>query len=253
MNPTSKNEGMVFGIHPVAEALKAGKDIDRFFVQRDLKSDELNELMHLAKEFNVPISKVPAEKLNSITRKRHQGVIAFLAAVSYASLDNIISELYAVGKQPLILVLDHLTDVRNFGAIARTAECMGVHAIVVPAKGGAQIGADALKTSAGALNRIPVCRENRLMDAIVYLRDSGLQIVGCTEKTDRLLTDVDFVMPTAIVMGSEETGISNDILRTADQLAKIPMGGKIESLNVSVAAGMILYEAVRQNMMRTLN
>lgn len=234
---------MVFGTQAVLETLRAGKEIDKLFVQRELGN---NELVKLAEERGVPISKVPVEKLDRLTRKNHQGVICFISAINYASLHNVLSSVFEQGKVPLVLILDRITDVRNFGAIARTVECAGAQAIVVPLKGAAEINSDAMKTSSGALNFIPVCREASLNETVRYLQESGIQVVACTEKTDKTIYEIDFTIPTALVMGSEEDGISLDILRKADQLAKIPLSGQIGSLNVSVATGIALYEAIRQ-------
>ncbi len=247
--PRPDNKDLVFGIHSVIETIRAGNEIDKLFIQRELgNSSTVAELLQVAQEFNVPISRVPPEKLDRITRKNHQGAIAFISAIRYVSLHNVLSGIYEKGQTPLLLLLDRITDVRNFGAIARTAECAGVHAIVIPTKGAAQINADAVKTSSGALNFIPVCREENLVNTITYLRESGLQVVACTEKAEKNLHQVDFTVPTAIVMGSEEDGISNDLMRKADELVKIPMIGQIASLNVSVATGVIIYEAVRQRL-----
>ncbi|WP_053405994.1 23S rRNA (guanosine(2251)-2'-O)-methyltransferase RlmB [Persicobacter sp. CCB-QB2] len=237
---------MIFGTRAVIEAIRAGKEIDRLYIQKGLNNELTKELVDTAIEFRLPISKVPVEKLNRITRKNHQGAIAYLSAVTYQSLDNIISECYAKGKDPFILMLDRVTDVRNFGAICRTAECAGVDAIVIPSKGAAQINADAVKTSAGALNIIPVTRQDYLKDTITYLQESGIKVVAATEKTDQIYTELDYNQPIAILMGSEEDGVSPEYLKRADEKAKIPILGKIESLNVSVAAGVIIYEAVRQ-------
>jgi 23S rRNA (guanosine2251-2'-O)-methyltransferase len=234
---------MVFGTQAVLETLRAGKEIDKLFVQRELGN---NEIIKLAEERGVPISKVPAEKLDRLTRKNHQGVICFISAINYASLHNVLSGVFEQGKVPLILILDRITDVRNFGAIARTVECSGAQAIVVPLKGAAEINSDAMKTSSGALNFIPVCREASLNETVRYLQESGIQVVACTEKTEKTIYEIDFTIPTALVMGSEEDGISLDIIRKADQLAKIPLSGQIGSLNVSVATGIALYEAIRQ-------
>ncbi|WP_044240745.1 23S rRNA (guanosine(2251)-2'-O)-methyltransferase RlmB [Flexithrix dorotheae] len=241
-----ESSALIYGINPIAEALEAGKEIDKLYIQRDIKNDHLKSLVNMANDNNVPIAKVPLEKLNKFTLKAHQGAVAFLSSITYASLDNIITNLFAEGKTPFILILDQITDVRNFGAISRTAECAGVNAIVIPHKGAAQIGPDALKTSAGALNHIQVCREVSLKDTVRYLQDSGLQVIACTEKAEEDIYKIDYTIPTAIIMGSEETGISNDLIRIADELAKIPMSGKVSSLNVSVATGTVLFEAVRQ-------
>jgi len=215
-------------------------------VQRGVGGGLMNELKELLHEYNLTAQQVPVEKLNRITAKNHQGVIAIISPIIYQKIENIIPEIFERGETPLILVLDGITDVRNMGAIARTAECAGVHAIVIPAKGSAQINADGIKTSAGALYKIPVCRHDNFMQTMRFLQESGLQLVACTEKTKEFIYTPDYTAPTAIIMGSEEDGIRNEIIRIADHLAKIPMFGEIESLNVSVSTGVVLYEAVRQ-------
>ncbi|MBY0244811.1 MAG: 23S rRNA (guanosine(2251)-2'-O)-methyltransferase RlmB [Sphingobacteriaceae bacterium] len=240
------NNEFVFGIRAVIEAIKAGKEIENIYIQRGLSGDLIIELKSLLSGTQIPINNVPIEKLNRMTQKNHQGVIAVISAITYQQIEDIIPMIYEKGEVPLILILDGITDVRNMGAIARTAACVGVHAIVVPAKNSAQINADAIKTSAGALFTIPVCRHQNLHKVALFLQECGLQIVGCTEKTDDLIYAPDYTAPTAIVMGAEDEGISNEILRMANHLAKIPMYGEIGSLNVSVSAGVILYEAVRQ-------
>ena len=237
---------MIFGIRAVIEAIKSGKDIESLFVQRGLTGGLFQELRVIVKEHNLAFQQVPIEKLNRITPKNHQGVVAFISPITYQRIEDIIPAVYERGETPLILVLDQITDVRNMGAIARTAECAGVHAIVVPLKGSAQINPDAVKTSAGALYKIPVCRQESLLRTAKFLQESGLKLVACTEKTNDYLYDPDYTGPTAVIMGSEEYGISDELLRISDNLAKIPMFGEIESLNVSVSAGIILYEAVRQ-------
>ncbi|RYY36318.1 MAG: 23S rRNA (guanosine(2251)-2'-O)-methyltransferase RlmB [Sphingobacteriaceae bacterium] len=237
---------MVFGIRAVIEAIKADKEIESLYIQRGLGGGLLTELKELLGEYSITAQQVPIEKLNRLTLKNHQGVVAFISPIVYQKIENIIPEIFEKGEVPLILVLDSITDVRNMGAIARTAECAGVHAIVVPAKGSAQINPDAIKTSAGALYKIPVCRHDNFMQTVRFLQESGLQLVCCTEKTNDYLYKPDYTAPTAIVMGSEEDGIRNEIIRIADHLAKIPMFGEIESLNVSVSTGIIIYEAVRQ-------
>jgi len=243
-----KPDNMIFGIRAVIEAISAGKEIDKLFIQKGLSNPLIKELIQTAKSHHVPIAQVPSEKLNRFTRKNHQGAVAFISAVNYASLDNIVNDCYQNGKEPFILILDRVTDVRNFGAITRTAECVGVDAVVIPSRGSAAINSDAMKTSAGALNYLPVCRSENLKDTINYLKNSGVKIIACTEKTDNLIHTVDFSGPVAIIMGSEENGISGEYLKLSDHRGKIPMTGKIESLNVSVSAGIALYEAVRQKL-----
>ncbi len=242
----SFDKDLVFGIHPVTEAIKSGKNIDTVLFQGNLRHDQIFEILNLCKERGIPTAKVPIEKLNRITQKRHQGVICFLSPISFVNLGNFIPSIYEKGDVPLILILDRITDVRNFGAICRTAECAGVNAIVVPNRGKARIGSDAFKTSAGALNYVPICRETSLKNTIDYLKKSGLQIVACTEKTTHSIYQVNYQEPTAIILGSEEDGISEELLAMADVKAKIPLTGQIESLNVSVASGIILYETLRQ-------
>lgn len=236
----------IFGLRAIIEAIEAGKDIDKILVKTDLNGDLARELLGKAKSYGILVRRVPQEKLNRITMKNHQGAIAILAAVPYHRLDNIIPILYEEGKNPLMVVLDGVTDIRNFGAIARTACCAGADAIVIPSRNSVSITADAVKTSAGALFHIPVCREKSTLDAVRQLKDNGYKIVAATEKGARNYTQVDFTVPVAIVMGAEETGISDEVLRTADDLAAIPIAGEINSLNVSVAAGVMIYEAVKQ-------
>ncbi len=240
------NDDFIFGIHAVLEAVNAGKDIDKVFVKKDLTGNLAVELMEVLKDNGIIVQRVPVEKLNRMTRKNHQGVIAALSPIAYADLDNIIPELYEAGKVPFIMLLDGITDVRNFGAIARSCECAGVDAIVIPEKNSVSVNADAVKTSAGALLHIPVARVRNLYQAVRRLQNSGIKVVGATEKTDVNYTKVDYTMPTAIVMGAEDTGISTDVLKVCDSLAAIPIAGKINSLNVSVAAAVMAYEVVRQ-------
>lgn len=239
-------ESFLYGTRPVIEAIKARKEIDKVFVQKGLRGDVYQELMDLIKEYNVPFQYVPIEKLNKLTMKNHQGVACFVSIISYTPIENIIPMVFEKGETPLVLILDRITDVRNFGAIARTAECAGVDAIIIPSRGGAQINSDAIKTSAGALNNIPVCRSENLKQTIDYLRKSGLQIIAATEKAGDYHFKIDYTPPTAIIMGSEEDGISPEYLRLADYKVSIPIIGEIESLNVSVACGVLIYEAVKQ-------
>ncbi|WP_235853942.1 23S rRNA (guanosine(2251)-2'-O)-methyltransferase RlmB [Mucilaginibacter terrenus] len=244
--PPRESNQMVFGIRAIIEAILAGKEIESLYLQRGLGGGLLTELKQVMQQHQIIAQQVPVEKLNRLTQKNHQGAIAFISPIVYQKIENIIPEIFEKGEVPLILVLDGITDVRNMGAIARTAECSGVHAIVIPAKGSAQVNPDAIKTSAGALYKIPVCRHDNFMQTVRFLQESGLQLVCCTEKTNDYIYKPDYTAPTAIVMGSEEDGIRNEIIRIADHLAKIPMFGEIESLNVSVSTGVILYEAIRQ-------
>ena len=236
----------IYGTRAVIEAINTGKTIERVFIKTGLNNELYQQLLSLIKENEIAFQFVPIEKINRITRKNHQGVLAFISPVEYSNIEMLLPVLFETGKEPLILVLDQITDVRNFGAIARSAECAGVDAIIIPEKGMARIGADAVKTSAGAIHHIPVCKVSNLLKTIQYLKDSGIQIVAATEKADNIYTEGNFKTPVAIVMGSEESGISQSILNLADQKLKIPLFGKIESLNVSVSAALMIYEAVRQ-------
>jgi 23S rRNA (guanosine2251-2'-O)-methyltransferase len=241
-----ENEGYIFGIRPVIEAINAGREIDGLMIQQGLRSDAYNELRELMRTHRIECRFVPIQKLNRITRKNHQGVIAWISEISYHEIENLAPTLFEAGKTPLLLVLDRVTDVRNFGAIARTAECAGVHAIIIPLQNSVRVSADAIKSSAGALNIIPVCRSKNLKATLQYLKQSGIQLTGCTEKTSKNYYDANFTTPMAIIMGSEEDGISPAYLEMTDEQLKIEMAGTIASLNVSVAAGIILFEAHRQ-------
>ena len=237
---------MIFGIRAVIEAAEAGKDIDKVLVKRELSGELFKELQEVLRRYEIPMQKVPLERIDRITRKNHQGVIAFTSAVTYQKLEQIVPFLYEQGKNPFIVVLDGITDVRNFGAIARTCEVAGVDAIVIPARGSVSVNADAIKTSAGALHTLPVCRENNLKEAVVFLKNSGIKVVAATEKAAKNHTESDLSVPVAILMGSEDEGVSTEILRITDDLVKIPQFGTIQSLNVSVAAGVMIYEVIRQ-------
>lgn len=245
-NKQRPEKDMIFGIRAVIEAIQAGKEIDKILLRRDMTSDLARELFTAMNGLEIPVQKVPLEKLNRITMKNHQGVIAFISPVAYQRIEDIIPTIYEEGRMPFIVVLDGVTDVRNFGAIARTCECAGVDAIVVPLKGGAALNGDAVKTSAGALMKIPVCREQNLTDALKYLNSCGIKIMAATEKAKQNYTEVIMSEPIAIVMGSEDEGVSPENIRLCDEMIRIPMLGTIESLNVSVAAGVLIYEAVRQ-------
>ena len=238
----------IFGLHSVIEAIEAGRDIGKILVKKDLHSEMAVRLHDLARTYRVPMQRVPVEKLNRITRKNHQGVIAILSAVPYYRLEDIVPQLYEDGILPLMLVLDGVTDVRNFGGMARTAECYSVNAIVVPERGSVTVNADAVKTSAGALNYLPVCREPNLYEAVRFLKDNGYSIVAATEKANVNYTMADFTGPVAIVMGAEDCGISPEVLKLCDAKVSIPMFGHIGSLNVGVAAAVMMYEAVRQRL-----
>ncbi|MBK1440340.1 23S rRNA (guanosine(2251)-2'-O)-methyltransferase RlmB [Parapedobacter sp. ISTM3] len=236
----------IYGIRAVIEAIDSGKEIESLFVQRGLGGALFLELKQVLKQQGISYQQVPVEKLNRMTRKNHQGVIAVISPITYQRTEDVVPMIYEKGEVPLLIILDGITDVRNLGAIARTAACTGVHAFIVPKKGSAEINPDAIKTSAGALYKINVCREDSLAKTVRFLQESGIQVVACTEKTDSDLYQFDYSVPTALVLGSEEHGISDDLLRVVDHLAKIPMVGTIASLNVSVSAGVALYEVIRQ-------
>ena len=236
----------IYGLQAVIDAVHEGKEFDKIFMEKALNTPLAMELRALLKEHNTIFKAVPVEKLNRLTRKDHQGVFAFISPVNFYSLGDVLMQTYEDGKSPIFLMLDRITDVRNFGAIARTAESCGVNAIILPKVGGAQLNSDAMNTSTGALMHIPICREQNLVHSLKYLKKSGLKVIACTEKADTSIYDVPFIDPVVIVMGSEEDGISEDILEVSDAKTSIPMFGKTESLNVSVATAVILYEAIRQ-------
>lgn len=240
-----KNE-MIFGARAVIEAIQAGKEIDKVLIKKDIQSDLSKELLAVMKDTFIPVQRVPVERINRITKKNHQGVIAFISPITYQRTEDIVPFLFEQGKNPLLIMLDGLTDVRNFGAIARTCECAGVDAIIIPNKNSVSVNADAIKTSAGALHTLPVCRETSLRRTIKFLKDSGFKIIAATEKGDYDYTKADYKSPTCIIMGAEDTGVSYENLSLCDEWVKIPMLGNIESLNVSVAAGILIYEAVKQ-------
>lgn len=243
--PRKPANDFIFGTRAVIEAVLAGKEVDKIFVRKNLESDLLGELLNAIKGKDIPVQRVPVEKLNRITMKNHQGVVAFLSAVTYQRLEDIIPTLYEEGKVPFFVLLDGITDVRNLGAIARTCECAGADAIVVPSTNSAGINADAVKTSAGALHTLTVCREKNLREAILLLKNSGVHVIAATGKASKDYTEADYSGPVAIVMGSEDTGVAAEHLRICDELVSIPLLGKIASLNVSVAAGILMYEALR--------
>ncbi|MHA7058608.1 23S rRNA (guanosine(2251)-2'-O)-methyltransferase RlmB [Aquimarina sp. M1] len=243
-----KNESQIFGIRVVIEAINSGKTIDKLFIQKGLQGELAQELMSLLKKKNLNYSYVPVEKLHRLTRKNHQGVVAHIAPIDFYDLENLVIQVTESGKVPLFLILDQLSDVRNFGAIIRTAECTGVDGIIIQKKGGAPVSADTVKTSAGAIFKVPICKVDHIKDAMFYLQASGIQIIAATEKASSPIYDINLTNPTAIVMGSEGKGISNSVLKIADHMAKLPMYGKIGSLNVSVACGVFLYESIRQRL-----
>ena len=237
---------MIFGTRAVIEAIDAGRTLDKILIRRDMTSATGRELLKHLQGTTTPVQKVPVEKLNQYTDKNHQGAIAFLSPIDFHRVEDIVPALFEQGKTPLLMVLDGITDVRNFGAIARTCACAGADALVIGAYGSVSINGDAVKTSAGALHSLPVCKVDNLQHCLQFLRDSGLRLVAATEHAEQDYTQVDMTTPTAIVMGSEDRGIYEPNLRLCTDQVRIPMHGPIESLNVSVAAGIMLYEAVRQ-------
>ena len=241
-----QKQNLVYGIHAIIEAIKAGKTIEKILLKQKFTSPLLSQLRNYARERNIPIQYVPLNKLNRITKANHQGAVAFISPVKFWDLEEVVIRDFEKGKMPLLIMLDQITDVRNFGAIVRTAECAAASGIIVPLKNTAQISGDAMKTSAGALNYVPIIRENNLVDALVKLKQMGFQIIAATERGTQFYFEIDYTQPTVIIMGSEDTGISTKLLKKSDYLVKIPVLGQIESLNVSVAAGIIVYEAVKQ-------
>jgi 23S rRNA (guanosine2251-2'-O)-methyltransferase len=242
-----KDKDYIYGARAVMEAMEAGRQIDKVLVRKGLDSELRNDVAEQARKSGIPIQVVPPETLDRIARgANHQGVLAFTGVIRYADLEDILTSATQRGEVPLIVMLDQVSDVRNFGAIARTAECMGAHAIVIPEQGAARINADAMKVSAGALNYLPVCRAAHLMDAVHLLKDLGVTLVALTEKATENIFNCPLTDPVCLLFGSEDDGINPRLLRSADHLAGIPMFGNIGSLNVSVAAGMVLAETMRQ-------
>lgn len=239
---------LIYGRHPVLEAIDAGKNLEKIFLQNSIEKDFQKTILQLSREKNIPVQFVPIEKLNRLTKGNHQGIVVFLSLIDSYKLEDVLPHIYEKGETPLFLLLDNITDVRNFGAIARTAEGAGVHALIIAEKGNAQINSEAIKTSAGALNKIMVCREKNLLQAINFLKLNGIQIIATDATAEKMVYNCDFKIPTAIILGSEGTGILPEFLRKTDVIAKIPMAGTMESFNVSVACGMILYEAMKQKM-----
>ncbi len=238
-------DNIIFGIRPVAEAIEAGRQIEKLYMRKGADGQLMSELRDLCLRHRVRIQEVPIEKLNRLTHGNHQGVVAQIAAIEYAALDDIF-ERVPDDETPLVVVFDGVTDVRNFGAIARSAECAGAHGLIVPLKNAAPVNSEAIRSSAGALTAIPVCRVGSIRNTLKQLQTEGYKIVAATEKSRKLLYDADFTGPTAIVMGNEERGISREVLKLCDEQIAIPMIGHIESLNVSAAAAVMLFEVVRQ-------
>ncbi len=242
----TKETSLIYGLRPVIEAIREGRDIDRILIRHGLQGQIYHELMGEIKAHEIPYQFVPVEKIDFHTKKNHQGVLAFISLIEYQEINNIVPAIYEKGEEPFIICLDGVSDVRNFGAIVRSAACMGAHAIVIPDRGCAGITADAIKTSAGALAGFPVCRVKSLIKGVNFLKESGLKIVCAEEKNGIIVYKSDLTGPVAVIMGSEERGIRKEVLALADVKVKIPMTGPIGSLNVSVAAGILLYEISRQ-------
>ncbi|MEI6747838.1 MAG: 23S rRNA (guanosine(2251)-2'-O)-methyltransferase RlmB [Bacteroidota bacterium] len=245
-NRYGHSSNLIYGVRPIIEAILAGREIEKILLQHNLRSEIIRELMQLINEREVPFQTVPIEKLNRLGNMNHQGVAAFMSEVVYQPIENVLPGIFESGKVPLLMILDRITDVRNLGAIVRTAECAGVDAIIIPSRGSAQINADAVKTSAGAMHRVSLCRSPNLKDTIIFLKDSGISVIAATEQATGFYNDADLTVPLAIIMGSEENGVSPEYLRLANAHVKIPLMGEIASLNVSVAAGVMLFEAIRQ-------
>ncbi|RLD34813.1 MAG: 23S rRNA (guanosine(2251)-2'-O)-methyltransferase RlmB [Bacteroidetes bacterium] len=241
-----KKQEVLYGMHSVMEALLQGKELDKVFIRKSLQNERSRELVKLLRDYDIPFQFVPQEKLQRITSKNHQGVIALGSLIEYGNLDATIPGLFEQGEVPFILILDGITDVRNLGAIARTAECVGVNALLLPMKGSAQINADAIKTSSGALLNLNVCRTEKLSDAVQYLKNSGLKIISATEKASQTYFSADLNGPVALIIGSEERGISTELIALSDIHVKIPVLGKVNSLNASVAGAVMMYEILRQ-------
>ncbi|MBG0781346.1 MAG: 23S rRNA (guanosine(2251)-2'-O)-methyltransferase RlmB [Bacteroidales bacterium] len=241
-----KSASFVFGLHPIEEAFVSGKEFEKILIQQGNRSEKINEIIRQARTLDYPVQYVPLEKLNRITRKNHQGIIGFVSPISYQPVEQLIPGIYEEGRMPFLLILDKVTDVRNFGAIARSAYAAGVDAILIPSRGSALINADAMKTAAGALNHLAVCRTENLKDSIDFLKNSGLRIAAISEKSEKTIWETDLSGPIALMLGSEEDGISPAYLQKTDIHLRIPMPKPIDSLNVSVAAGIACFEVVRQ-------
>jgi 23S rRNA (guanosine2251-2'-O)-methyltransferase len=240
------DQQMIYGFRPVTEAMNEGKTIDKVLIQRGLQGTQFKEFFYRVRQEKLPFQYVPQEKLNRLTRGNHQGVVALMSSIEYQDIHDIIPGIYERGEVPFLLMLDKITDVRNVGGIARSAECAGVNAIILPLKGGAQLNEDAVKSSAGALHKIPVCRHANLIDIIHFLQDSGIEVIGVTEKSETVYFKEDFTRPLCLIMGNEYEGIARDYLKHVPKTIKIPMLGNMESLNVSVATGIVLFEVVKQ-------
>ena len=236
----------IYGIRPVLELIESGKEIDTIYLQKDIYTDWSNQIKEKTKKYKINLKLVPKYKLNRLTSKNHQGVIALSANVIFQNFENLLESVFSKGEFPFFLLLDRITDVRNFGSICRSAESMGIHGIIIPEKGSAQINEVAIKTSSGAITNMNICRENNLTNTINLAKKSGLSILACSEKSSKNIFEIDLNKPMLIIIGSEENGISNTLLKLCDETGKIPIYGKTQSLNASVAAGIVLFEVNRQ-------
>ena len=243
-----EKDNQIFGIRAIIEAINAKKEIDKVFVQKEAQGDLMHDLMKTMKRNNINFSYVPVEKLNRLTPNNHQGAVATIAPISFVSLETLVESVIETGKKPLFLILDQLSDARNFGAIIRTAECTGVDGIIIQKQGSAPVNGDTVKTSAGAVFNVPICKVDHIKDAIFYLQGSGIKTVAATEKTEHHIYEINLNEGVAIIMGSEDRGVNPSVLKIVDEKAKLPMFGSIESLNVSVACGAFLYETLRQRL-----
>jgi len=242
------NTQNIYGIQSVLESLDSGIQLNKVFVQKDIRNAQIDVIINECKKRKIPVQFIPRESSSFPEFKNHQGVVAIVSPVEYFQLENLLPQIIEEGKIPFFILLDRITDVRNFGAIARSAFCAGVHGIIIPENGSAQVSDDAIKTSAGALLKIPVCRERNMKSTMELLNQSGVKTIACTEKANKDISFVSLVEPVCIVLGSEENGISNEVLRKCSVIARIPLDKGLASLNVSVAAGIAMYETVRQRM-----
>ncbi len=242
----SQKQHTIFGINPILEALQSNTVIDKVFIQKDIPNQKIESILQNMENSDISISFVPIEKLNRLTKGNHQGIVAITSPISFSSIETVVEDALAKEKAPLFIILDQISDVRNFGAIIRTAECTGVDAIIIQKKGGAPITGDTVKTSVGAIFNIPICKVDHIKDAIFYLKASNITTIAATEKTQQSIYDIDLQQPLAIIMGSEGKGVSKSVLNLVDEKGALPLMGQVNSLNVSVACGAILYEIVRQ-------
>lgn len=241
-----KKENLIFGLHPVLEAVKSKKPIDKLYIQKGMASSKIDAILNYLDQEAVSVNYVPIEKLDRLIRSNHQGIIASISPISFKTLEEVVEERLENKKDPVFIILDQVSDVRNFGAILRTAECTGVDAVIIQKKGGAPVSGDTVKASAGAIFNLAICKVDHIKDAIFYLQGSGVKTIAATEKTSQTIYDTDLTGPLAIIMGSEGKGVSKSVLSLVDQSASLPVLGEINSLNVSVACGVFLYEMIRQ-------